>query len=81
MQGTVSIDGRTPDNYAGMDIEQLLGPVAQRPDEAVYEAVILARSVASQFAAVAPFARPEFSWRCEAMARHIADGVKRWFEP
>ena len=75
------VAGKDPSDYAGMDIEQLLGPVAERPDEAVYESVILARSVASQFAAIAPFARPEFGWRCEAMAQHIAAGVKRWFEP
>ena len=77
----MTIAGRRPNDYAGVNVEQLLGRVAQRPDEAVYEAVILARSVASQFAAIAPFARPEFGWRCDAMAQHIAAGVKRWFEP
>ena len=51
------------------------------PDAAVLEAVLLARGTASRFAAVAPYARRELSWRCDAMAQHIAAGVKRFFEP
>jgi hypothetical protein len=49
------------------------------PDEAVLQAVMNARALAAAFGIVSSAARPQFAWRCEAMADHIAAGLKKWF--
>jgi hypothetical protein len=79
--GLLSESASVTDGHAEIGVKELLGPIAQNPDEAVLEAVLLARVVAGHFAAVTPFARPEFAWRCDAMAKHVATGIKKYFEP
>jgi hypothetical protein len=76
-----TLDGVTPDEYAGLDVRELLGPSAKDPDAAVLQTVLMARAVAAEFGVAAQIARRQFSWRCEAMANHIAEGLKTYFEP
>jgi hypothetical protein len=49
------------------------------PDEAVLQAVMNARALAAAFGIVSSVARPQFAWRCEAFADHVAAGLKQWF--
>jgi hypothetical protein len=61
--------------------EDILGPRARDPDEAVVESIMLARAVAAAFGVSSRRARPQLSWRCRRMADHIASGLDRYFKP
>lgn len=68
-------DPAIPEN----ELVRALGPRAADPDEAVLECIMLARATAASFGVLAQRARPQLAWRCEAMADHIAAGLKRYF--
>ena len=55
---------------------EILGLSAD-PDQAVPQAVMNARALAAAFGIVSSVARPQFAWRCEEMADHIAAGLKK----
>jgi predicted nucleic acid-binding Zn ribbon protein len=77
----VMIGGAPLPGAAELAPEDLLGPRARDPDEAVVESIVLARGAAAAFGLSAQRARPQLSWRCAKMADHIAAGLDRYFRP
>ena len=63
------------------DFARLVFALPVDPDEAVAKVVLEARSLGACFGFLGRTARPEFSWRCEKMADHVADGLKKYFRP
>ena len=76
----VLVGGMTVQEYAGIDPGELLGTSARDPDAAVLECIFTARATAAEFGVTAKLARREFAWRCDAMADHIAAGLRKYFE-
>ncbi|MGO8684169.1 MAG: hypothetical protein ACLQUT_06275 [Thermoleophilia bacterium] len=61
-------------------LADLIGRPARNPDEAVLASLLLSRAAATALALAATKARPEFAWRCTALAQLINDGLRKQFE-
>lgn len=61
-------------------LSQLVGLPPGRPERVVESLIMEARSLSAAFGVAGRRMPPQLAWRCEALAEHIANGLKAFLE-